>query len=66
LPIPPSPGWARWKARISREAAPRELITSTRSGRLPGRTEAAGEQADAVLGVRSIATIAELAYTACA
>ena len=29
-------------------------------------TEAAGEQADAVLGVRSIATIAELAYTACA
>jgi hypothetical protein len=29
-------------------------------------TDAAGEQADAVLGVRSIATIAELAYTACA
>jgi lipoate:protein ligase-like protein len=29
-------------------------------------TEAAAEQADAVLGVRSIATIAELAYTACA
>ena len=29
-------------------------------------TEAAGEQADAVLGVRSIATIGELAYTACA
>jgi lipoate-protein ligase A len=29
-------------------------------------TEAAGEEADAVLGVRSIATIAELAYTACA
>jgi lipoate-protein ligase A len=29
-------------------------------------TEAAGDQADAVLGVRSIATIGELAYTACA
>jgi lipoate-protein ligase A len=29
-------------------------------------TEAAGEQVDAVLGVRSIATIGELAYTACA
>jgi len=29
-------------------------------------TEAAAEEADAVLGVRSVATIGELAYTACA